>query len=33
MHIDGAYIEKVRAHGFSHPSIEELVRLKAMNVI
>jgi predicted metallopeptidase len=32
MHIDAAYIERVRSHGLNS-SIEDLVRLKAMNVV
>jgi hypothetical protein len=31
--IDAAYIKRVQAHGFPHPTIEELVRLKALNVV
>jgi hypothetical protein len=31
--IDVAYLKRVQAHGFPNPSVEQLVRLKATNVI
>jgi hypothetical protein len=31
--IDAAYIKRVQAHGFEHPTIDQLIRLKALQVI
>jgi hypothetical protein len=33
MRIDVAYIQKVEAHGIAHPTVDDLVRLKAMHII
>jgi hypothetical protein len=33
LHIDGTYITRVRTRGYRNPTVEQLVRLKAMNVI
>jgi hypothetical protein len=31
--IDAGFIERVEAHGFAHPTLEQLIRLKTMKIV